>query len=104
MPVNLSVTNLATIDKAQSNDFLKWKKLSFDQIQTGYNPFFLHIKTISLADFYARIIINPDKTINIQDIFSDDSKKEPEKNETPAKPEEKKQKLKANGKRPPILK
>ena len=33
------VNNLATIDKAQSNDFLKWKALSFDQIQTGFNPF-----------------------------------------------------------------
>jgi flagellar motor protein MotB len=88
------VNNLATIDKAQSNDFLKWKALSFDQIQTGYNPFFLHIKTISLADFYARIIIKPDKTTNIQDIFSDDSKKEQEKNESPAKSEEKKQEAK----------
>ena len=89
-----SVNNLATIDKAKSNDFLKWKALSFDQIQTGYNPFFLHIKTISLADFYARIIINPDKTINIQNILSDDSKKEPEKKETPAESGEKKQEAK----------
>ena len=81
----VSVNNLASIDKAQSNNFLKWKDLSFDQIQAGYNPFFLHIKTISLADFYARIIINPDKTTNIQNIFSDDSKKEPEKKEPPAR-------------------
>ena len=87
----ISVNNLATIDKAQSNNFLKWKDLSFDDIQTAYNPFFLHIKTISLADFYTRIIINPDKTTNIQDIFSDNSKKEPEKKESPAKSGEKKQ-------------
>jgi hypothetical protein len=90
----VSVNNLVTIDKAQSNDFLKWKALSFDQIQTGYNPFFLHIKTISLADFYARIIIKPDKTTNIGDIFSDDSKNEQEKKETPAKSGEKKQEAK----------
>jgi hypothetical protein len=90
----VSVNNLASIDKAQSNNFLKWKDLSFDQIQSGYNPFFLHIKTISLADFYARIIINPDKTTNIQNIFSDDSKKEPEKKEPPARYGEKKQEAK----------
>ena len=83
----VSVNNLATIDKAQSNDFLKWKALSFDQIQTGYNPFFLHIKTISLADFYARVIIKPDKTTNIQDIFNDDSKKERRKRNLPLRPE-----------------
>ena len=90
----VSVNNLASIDKAQSNNFLKWKDLSFDQIQSGYNPFFLHIKTISLADFYARIIINPDKTTNIQNIFSDDGKKEPEKKEPPARYGEKKQEAK----------
>jgi uncharacterized protein involved in outer membrane biogenesis/outer membrane protein OmpA-like peptidoglycan-associated protein len=67
----LSVSNLATLDKALSNDFLKWKKLSFNQIKFGYNPLFLHINTISLADFYARIIINSDATANVQDIFGD---------------------------------
>jgi flagellar motor protein MotB len=68
---NLSVSNLATLDKAQSNDFLKWKNLSFNQIKTGFNPFFLHINTVSLSDFYARLIINPDATINVQNILSD---------------------------------
>jgi flagellar motor protein MotB len=68
---NLSVSNLATIDKAQSNDFLKWKNLSFNQIKTGVNPFFLHINTVSLSDFYTRIVINPDATINVQNILSD---------------------------------
>jgi len=92
------VNNLATIDKAQSNDFLKWKALSFDQLQTGFNPFFLRIKTISLADFYSRIIINPDKTTNIQNILSDDGKKEPEKKQPPAKPEEKKKEIKPSEK------
>jgi uncharacterized protein involved in outer membrane biogenesis len=88
------VNNLATIDRAQSNDFLKWKALSLDRIQTGFNPFFLHIKTISLNDFYSRFIINPDKTTNIQNILSDNIKKEPEKKEPPAKPAEKKQEAK----------
>jgi flagellar motor protein MotB len=85
------VNNLATIDKAQSNDFLKWKALSFDQIQTGFNPFFLRIKTISLNDFYSRFIINPDKTTNIQDIMSDESKKKQGEKESSAKSVEKKQ-------------
>jgi len=68
---NLSVSNLATVDKAQANDFLKWKRLSLDRIQFVSHPFSLHIHTISLADLYARIIINPDATVNVQEIFSD---------------------------------
>jgi flagellar motor protein MotB len=81
---NLSVSNLATIDKAQSNDFLKWKNLSFNQIKTGFNPFFLHINTVALSDFYTRIVINPDATINVQNILSDK-----ETTNAAAKPEEK---------------
>jgi len=82
---NLSVSNLATLDKAQSNDFLKWKTLSLNQIKAGFNPFFLNIDTVSLSDLYARIIINPDATINVQDIFSDKGKEN-----AAVKPEEKK--------------
>ena len=85
----LSVSNLATLDKAQSNDFLKWKKLSFDQIKFGYNPLFVHIETISLTDFFSRIIIYPDSTINIQDLFSDKEAKDAQLKQ-PVKQEEKK--------------
>lgn len=83
---SVSVSNLATLDKAQSNDFVKFKRLSLDKIKFGYNPFYLSINSISLADFYARIIINPDGTMNVQDIFSDNQASK----ETESKKEEKK--------------
>jgi flagellar motor protein MotB len=73
---SLSISNLVTLDKAQSNDFLKFKRLSLDKIKFGYNPLILHINTISLVDFYTRIIINPDATTNIQDIFGEKKEKE----------------------------
>ncbi|MCX5848775.1 MAG: DUF748 domain-containing protein [Deltaproteobacteria bacterium] len=87
---SLSVSNLATLDKAQSNDFLKWKTLSLNQIKTGFNPFFLHINTVSLSDLYARIIINPDSTINIQNILNDEGEKDSGQGGVAAKPVEKK--------------
>ena len=70
----VSVSNLATMDKAHSNDFLNWKQLYFDQLETGVNPFFLNIKGVSLSDFYARVIINPDGTLNLQNIFGEEKK------------------------------
>jgi uncharacterized protein involved in outer membrane biogenesis len=94
----LSVSNLATLDKAQSNDFLKWKKLSFDQIKFGYNPLFVHINTISLADFFSRIIINPDSTINIQDLFSDKEAKNAQLKQPVIQEEKKSAKAQANEK------
>ncbi|MFA5321718.1 MAG: DUF748 domain-containing protein, partial [Smithella sp.] len=86
----LSVSNLATLDKAQANDFLKWKRLSLNQIKTGFNPFFLHINTVSLSDLYARIIINPDSTINVQNILNDEGERDGRQGGVAAKPVEKK--------------
>jgi uncharacterized protein involved in outer membrane biogenesis len=65
----MAVSNLATIDKAFSNDFVNWKQLYFNGIDAGVNPFFVNIKGISLADFYARIIVHPDGSLNIKNIF-----------------------------------
>lgn len=70
----IAVSSLATMDKATSNDFLNWKQLFFDQVEAGVNPFFLNIKGISLTDFYARIIINPDGTTNLQNVFGEEKK------------------------------
>lgn len=71
----LYVSNLAAIDEARANDFLNWKQLYFNSLQVGYNPFLVDIKGISLTDFYARIIVNADGTLNLQDIFGGEKKK-----------------------------
>jgi hypothetical protein len=70
------VSNLATVDESHANNFLNWKQLYFDGFQIGYNPFFLNIKGVSLTDFYARIIINPDGTLNLQSIFGSSEEKD----------------------------
>ncbi len=88
----ISISNLATIDKSHSNDFLNWKLLYFDQVNAGYNPLFVHIKGISLTDFYVRLIINPDGSMNVQNILGkEEEKKEQEevKEAVPPKPAEK---------------
>lgn len=65
---NLSVDNLSTIDTVHAHDFLKWKQLNFQSLAAGYNPLFVNIKEISLKDFFAKIVINPGGSTNIQDI------------------------------------
>ena len=65
---NLSVDNLATIDKAQSHDFLKWQQLNFQSLAAGYNPLFVNIREITLKNFFAKIVINQGGSTNIQDI------------------------------------
>lgn len=60
--------NFASVDKENGSDFLKWKALFFDALDGGYNPLYVHIKGISLTDFYSRVAIDPDGTLNVQKI------------------------------------
>jgi len=65
---NVLVANFSSVDKEKGNDFLKWKALFFDSINAGTNPLSVDIKGISLADFYSRVAINSDGTLNLQKI------------------------------------
>lgn len=69
---NLAVSRLSTVDQAYEKEFVNWKQLYFDRLQAGLDPFFVTIRGISLTDFYVRIFINPDGTMNIQQIFGEE--------------------------------
>ena len=62
------VSRLSTIDKAHSEDFLKFASLSIGGIQARSQPFALSIRQVKLTDFYSRLIVNPDGTLNVQNI------------------------------------
>lgn len=66
----VSVAHLATIDIATSSNFVNWKQLYFEQAEAGFNPFFLRVKGISLTDFYARVLIHPDGSLNLRSVFA----------------------------------
>jgi len=65
---SLSLDDLATVDKVNADDFLRWKSLFIGGINTQLNPFSLSIDQIALNDFFARVIVNPDGRINLQNI------------------------------------
>ena len=70
-----AITRFASIDKVNAEEFLKWESLALSQIDVGINPFHAHLGGIALTDFYARVIIYPDGTINLQNVFG--KKEEP---------------------------
>jgi len=70
------LSRFSSIDKRNGDDFLKWESLSFNDIHIGYSPLLVNIKGISLTDFYARVIINSDGKLNLNDIFEKKEKKE----------------------------
>lgn len=65
---DMTLGNLATVDKLSGNDFLRWKTLIFGGVNARLAPFSLAIDQIALSDFFARVIVDPKGRINLQDI------------------------------------
>ncbi len=72
-----SLTKFSSVDKVNANDFLKWRSLHLNGIEIGYSPLYANINEVSLADFYSRLIINPDGSLNVQGIIKSE-KADPE--------------------------
>lgn len=64
------VTQLHTLDTINNRDFIKWQRLQLDGLDYQH-PQQLQIEHIGLAQPYARFIINPDLTTNINDLLVD---------------------------------
>ncbi|MFA7464095.1 MAG: DUF748 domain-containing protein [Syntrophales bacterium] len=71
---SIYISQLATVDKATSSRFINWKQLYFEKAEAGFNPLFLRINGISLTDFYARVLIHPDGSLNLHQIFAEEKK------------------------------
>ncbi|NJD56567.1 MAG: DUF748 domain-containing protein [Nitrospirae bacterium] len=65
----VSLNNFASVDKVEAEDFLKWDSLHVDAMDISYAPLVATIGEVALSDFYARVIINADGSINLQNIM-----------------------------------
>jgi len=65
---DVTLGNVATIDKAHEKDFLRWKSLYFGGVDMRLAPFALAIDQVALSDFFARVIIDETGRFNLQDI------------------------------------
>ncbi len=72
-----SIDRLATIDKLNEDDFLKWGHLRFNKLGLATQPLSINIAEIGLSDFYSRLIIHADGTLNLQQIIKDQSNATP---------------------------
>lgn len=75
-----AVTKLASVTKANAENFLKWNSLYVSGIDVGTVPLRVDVKEVAVADFYSRMIVNPDATLNVQDIVR--SEPQPERKNT----------------------
>jgi hypothetical protein len=73
---DVGVTGLRTVDELQQS-FIKWKDLRVAGLQYNLQPASLHIDSITAREPYARVIIAPDRTVNVEQVLAGPSKGAP---------------------------
>jgi hypothetical protein len=66
---NLSVANLHTVDNALHQDFINWDRLDIQGLNFQHDPDRLDIDLVRAQKLYARVIIEPDESINVRRIL-----------------------------------
>lgn len=67
---DVEITQLHTLDTIKNRDFLKWQRLQLKGLDYRHSQQ-LQMASIDLTQPYARFIINPDLTTNINDLLVD---------------------------------
>jgi hypothetical protein len=73
----------AAIDKVGAEDVLKWESLALHDLSVGYNPLRVRAKRVALADFFARLLIQPDGRLNLQEILESPQESKPSEQKEP---------------------
>ncbi|HEY5997043.1 MAG TPA: DUF748 domain-containing protein, partial [Candidatus Deferrimicrobiaceae bacterium] len=80
----MAVRGLATLDKENGEDFLKWEALRLDGMRVGVNPTSAAIREVALSGLYSRLVINADGSLNVQGIVRKDAPSAAADNAAPA--------------------
>ncbi len=70
---DITLGDLATVDKLSANDFLRWKSLSFSGMNVNFAPLSLNIDQIAMNDFFARVILDANGRLNLRDVVRSES-------------------------------
>ena len=83
---DVNITDFASVERPTSQDLLKWKSLFIGGIKSSLEPLQVAVDEIALADFYSRLIVNPDGTLNLQQLVKKPGAAPATNETTPAKP------------------
>jgi hypothetical protein len=81
---NITLGKFAAIDKISSEDVLKWESLALRDLSVGYNPLQVRASRVALADFFARIALQPNGRLNLQEILESPEEPKPVEKAKPA--------------------
>ena len=80
----MKITDFTSFDKPTSSDLAHWKSLVVEGMDIASEPFHAVTGRITLQDFYARVIVYPDATINIARLATPGASPEPAPGAKPA--------------------
>ena len=67
---NISVAALHTVDNALHDPFIDWDRLDVTRLTFQHDPDRLEIEQITARKLYARVIIEPDRTLNVTRVMA----------------------------------
>ena len=70
---DVSISDFGSLDRPTSQELLRWKALTLTAVDVKSEPLKIALGAIALDQFYARIIVNPDATLNLQRLFAPES-------------------------------
>jgi hypothetical protein len=67
---NISVAGLHTIDNALHDAFINWERLDLSEVNFQHDPDRLDIDQVTARKLYARVIIEPDSSLNVKRVLA----------------------------------
>jgi uncharacterized protein involved in outer membrane biogenesis len=67
---DVAVNDFGALDRPTSQELVRWKSLTLSGVDVSTAPRKVALGAIALDQFYARVIINPDATLNLQRLLS----------------------------------
>jgi hypothetical protein len=67
---NISVAGLHTVDNALHSDFINWDRLDLSGVTFQHAPDRLDIEQVAASKLYARVIIEPDTSLNVKRVLA----------------------------------
>jgi len=64
-----TINGFASVDKEQGDEFLSFRTLRFNGMDVSYPPANILLDEIALSDFYSRIIVYDNASLNIQNVM-----------------------------------
>ncbi len=67
---DVTIGDFGSLDRPTSQDLVRWKTLTLSGIDATSEPFKAALGAVAVDQFYARVIVNPDATLNLQQLLA----------------------------------